>query len=331
MKFVDLVEIYVRAGRGGNGAISFRREKYVPKGGPDGGDGGRGGNIILKADRQLTTLLDFHYKNKYIAEDGRPGKGGMKTGSNGKDIIIKLPQGTVVKDASTGEVIVDMVEHGQEFVIAHGGNGGWGNTHFATSTNQTPRKSNPGLPGEERNLLLELKLIADVGIVGFPNVGKSTLISVISAAKPKIANYPFTTLTPNLGLVRVSETESYTVADVPGLIEGASKGKGLGLQFLRHIERTKVLLFMLDGLSPDPKADYKILKNELKSYNKDLLKKKKIICFSRIDALLPEQIEELKKIKFREKQVDIILISSVANIGIDELKYKLWQLINHKE
>jgi len=327
MKFVDLVEIYVRAGRGGNGAVSFRREKYVPKGGPDGGDGGRGGNVILRADRHLTTLLDFHYQNKYIAEDGKHGQGGLKTGRNGKDIVIKLPQGTVVKDATTGEIIVDMKEDGQEFIIAHGGNGGWGNTHFATSTNQTPRNANPGLPGEERNLILELKLIADVGIVGFPNVGKSTLISVISAAKPKIANYPFTTLTPNLGLVRISETESFTVADVPGLIEGASKGKGLGLQFLRHIERTRALLFMLDGLSPDPVNDYKILKNELKAYNKDLLNKKRIICFSRIDALLPEQIEELKKIKFREKGIETIMISSVAKIGIEELKFKLWEMI----
>ena len=327
MKFVDLVEIYVRAGRGGNGAVSFRREKYVPKGGPDGGDGGRGGNVILRADRHLTTLLDFHYQNKYIAEDGKHGQGGLKTGRNGKDIVIKLPQGTVVKDATTGEIIVDMKEDGQEFIIAHGGNGGWGNTHFATSTNQTPRNANPGLPGEERNLILELKLIADVGIVGFPNVGKSTLISVISAAKPKIANYPFTTLTPNLGLVRISETESFTVADVPGLIEGASKGKGLGLQFLRHIERTRALLFMLDGLSPDPGNDYKILENELKAYNKDLLNKKRIICFSRIDALLPEQIEELKKIKFREKGIETIMISSVAKIGIEELKFKLWEMI----
>lgn len=329
MKFVDLVEIYVRAGRGGNGIVSFRREKYVPKGGPDGGDGGRGGNVILRVDRHLTTLLDFHYKNKYIAEDGKPGQGGLKTGRNGKDVIIKLPQGTVVKDALTGEIIVDMKEDGQEFIIAQGGNGGWGNTHFATATNQTPRNANPGLPGEERKLILELKLIADVGIIGFPNVGKSTLISVISAAKPKIANYPFTTLTPNLGMVRISETESYTVADVPGLIEGASQGKGLGLQFLRHIERTRALLFMLDGLSPDPAKDYKILKNELKSYNKDLLNKKRIICFSRIDALLPEQIEELKKIKFREKGVEIIMISSVAKIGIEELKFKLWEMIKN--
>lgn len=327
MKFVDLVEIYVKAGRGGNGAVSFRREKYVPKGGPDGGDGGRGGNVILRVDKHLGTLLDFHYKNKYIAEDGRSGQGGLKTGRNGKDVIIRLPQGTVVKDATTGEIIVDMKEDGQEFIIAAGGNGGWGNHHFATPTNQTPRIANPGLPGEERHLILELKLIADVGIIGFPNVGKSTLISVISAAKPKIANYPFTTLTPNLGLVRISETESFTVADVPGLIEGASRGKGLGLQFLRHIERTRALLFMLDGLSPDPLSDYKILKNELKSYNKDLLNKKRLICFSRIDALLPEQIEALKKIKFRDK-VETMLISSVANIGIEELKYKMWQLIN---
>ncbi len=331
MKFVDIVDIYVRSGDGGNGHISFRKEKYVPKGGPSGGDGGNGGNVVLIANRQLTTLLDFRYNKKYEAESGNEGGKSGKTGKSGKNIYIKVPVGTLVKNKDTDEAIVDLTEDGQEFVLARGGSGGWGNARFATSTNQTPRFANPGLPGEEFNITLELKLLADVGIVGFPNVGKSTLISVISAAKPKIADYPFTTLVPNLGMVRIAEGKSYTVADIPGLIEGASEGKGLGFQFLRHIERTSALLFMLDSLSHDPKSDYKILKKELKSFSNKLDKKKKIVCFSRIDAITPEQMDEIKKIKFREKDLSVFYISSVSGESIESLKFALWEMISKDE
>ncbi len=328
MKFVDIVNISVSAGKGGDGHISFRREKYVPKGGPDGGDGGNGGSVVFKADRQLTTLLDFRYNRAYKAADGKQGMKSTKTGKSGKDLLIRVPLGTLVKDSDTDELIVDLKEEGQEFTVAKGGNGGWGNFRFATATNQTPRFANPGLPGEEKNLILELKLLADVGIVGLPNVGKSTLISVISAAKPKIADYPFTTLTPNLGMVRIAEGKSYTVADVPGLIEGASTGKGLGIQFLRHIERTQVLLFMLDALSDDPLADYKVLRNELTQYNKKLDKKQRIVCFSRLDAITEDRLSEIKSIKFREKKLRVHYISAVAGIGIDDLKHNLWEFVS---
>lgn len=328
MKFVDIVDIYVHSGDGGKGHISFRKEKYVPKGGPDGGDGGNGGNVVLVANRQLTTLLDFRYNKKYEAENGKEGGKSGKTGKSGKNIFIKVPVGTLVKNKVTDEIIVDLTEDGQEFTLARGGNGGWGNQRFATATNQTPRFANPGLPGEEFNITLELKLLADVGIVGFPNVGKSTLISVISAAKPKIADYPFTTLVPNLGMVRIGEGKSYTVADIPGLIEGASEGKGLGFQFLRHIERASVLLFMLDSLSFDPMSDYKTLRNELKSFSTKLDKKKRLLCFSRIDALAPGQLEEIKKIKFREKNLKIFYISSVSGENIESIKFALWDMIN---
>lgn len=331
MKFVDIVDVSVSSGKGGDGHVSFRKEKYVPKGGPNGGDGGDGGSVVLKVDRQLTTLLDFRYNRIYKADDGKQGMKSTKTGKSGKDLIIRVPLGTLVRDADTKEIIVDLKEDEQEFVVAKGGSGGWGNYHFATATNQTPRFANPGLPGEDKNLILELKLLADVGIVGLPNVGKSTLISVISAAKPKIADYHFTTLTPNLGMVRIAENKSYTVADVPGLIEGASQGKGLGIQFLRHIERTSVLLFMLDALSEDPLADYKVLRNELKLYNKELDKKQRVVCFSRLDAITEERLEEIKSIKFREKNLTILYISAVSGLGIEDLKYKLWDFVSQEK
>lgn len=327
MKFVDYVEIYVRSGKGGDGHISFRKEKYVPKGGPDGGNGGRGGDVMFKVDRHLTTLLDFRYNRNYEAGDGHQGLGSRKTGKDGKSLIIRVPQGTVIRNTETDEVIADLTNDGETFVVARGGNGGWGNFEFRSSTNQTPRNANPGLPGEEFNLVLELKLLADVGIVGLPNVGKSTYISVVSAAKPKIADYPFTTLVPNLGLVRIGEGQHYTVADIPGLIEGASDGKGLGFQFLKHIERTGVLLFMLDSMSSDPKNDYKILRDELKKFSKKLDKKTRVICFSRIDGLTPDQLADIKKIKFREKNTKVFYISSVVGEGVDELKHFIWQKV----
>ena len=327
MKFVDKVTIFISAGNGGNGHLSFRREKYVPKGGPDGGNGGRGGDIIFISDSHLTTLLDFHYTSKYIAEDGQPGGKNRMFGRDGKDFIIHVPKGTIIYNADTDTQLSDLSEDRQIFVAAKGGNGGFGNAMFASATNQTPRFANPGLPGEKLNVTLELKLIADIGIVGFPNVGKSTLISVISAAKPKIADYPFTTLVPNLGIVKIADNKNYTVADIPGLIEGASEGKGLGLQFLRHIERTKILLFMIDSLSYDPVNDYKILKDELKKYNPSLLNKKRVICFSRVDAITEEIEGNIKKCNFEDKNVPVYFISSISGQGIEELIFILWNFI----
>lgn len=294
MKFIDLARIKVKAGNGGNGAISFHREKFVPKGGPDGGNGGSGGNIILKADPHLTTLLDFKYKNFFKAENGKPGSSNNRTGRDGEDLIIPVPCGTIVKNAETGEVIVDLVEPNQQFIVARGGKGGRGNAEFATPTNQTPRFAEKGEKGEELELLLELKVLADVGIIGFPNVGKSTLISVISAAKPKIADYPFTTLTPNLGVVQIGIGKNFTVADIPGLIEGASEGKGLGIDFLRHIERTKILLFLIDSNSENPKKDLKVLLTELKKYNNEILQKEKLVAFSKIDTIDQKRPERLR-------------------------------------
>ena len=300
--FIDYAKIYIKAGNGGDGAVAFRREKYVPKGGPAGGNGGTGGSVIFRADRNLTTLLDFQYKRKYIADDGDPGGSSLKDGKNGQDIIIKIPIGTLIKDADTNEIIFDLDSDQKEFIAVKGGKGGKGNSNFATPTNQTPRFAEPGRPGGEKNIELELKLIADVGLVGFPNSGKSTLISVISDAKPKIADYPFTTLEPNLGIVRYKNYQSITVADIPGIIEGAHLGKGLGLKFLRHIERTKILLIMIDITSEDYVKDYKTLLGELEKYSKVLSKKKKLIALTKSDLIEPK---ELKKI--RDKKSDIFL------------------------
>jgi len=320
--FIDSAKIHVKAGDGGNGVISFRREKYVPKGGPDGGDGGNGGSVYIVADRNLTTLLDFRYAPHYKAERGAHGQGSRKTGLSGNDIIIKVPCGTLIKDAETGEVIADLIEHGAKVLVAKGGKGGRGNQHFATPTNRAPRHAEPGEPGEERTLELELKLLADVGLVGFPNAGKSTLISVLSAAKPKIADYPFTTLEPNLGIVRYQDYKSFVMADIPGIIEGASEGKGLGLKFLKHIERTKVLAILLPANSPDLKREYNILMNELKKFSPVLAEKPKVVVISKMD-IAPEGFVLPK---FRG--VKVVPISSVAQQGLDTLKTLLWEKIS---
>ena len=280
MKFIDIANIEVKSGNGGKGHISFRREKFVAKGGPDGGNGGKGGDLIIKGDNHLSTLLDFKYSKVYEAENGVDGGKNLCTGRNGKDRIIKVPVGTLVKNTETGEVIADIIEAGQMEIIAKGGSGGKGNAEFKNSINQAPRYAQPGIPGVEMKITLELKLLADVGLVGFPNVGKSTLISVVSAAKPKIADYHFTTLVPNLGVVKIAESKSFVIADIPGLIEGASDGKGLGHQFLRHVERTKLLVFILEAFSEDIVSEYEVLKNELYKYNPDMEYKKRIICIS---------------------------------------------------
>lgn len=325
MKFIDIAEIYVKAGDGGDGHISFRKEKYVPLGGPDGGNGGKGGSVILQASPHINTLIDFKFKRKFEAENGKHGGKSNKSGRWGKDVIVKVPMGTVVKDLE-GNIIADLDFKDSEYVLAKGGNGGFGNAMFATATNQAPRNANSGLPGDEMTVVLELKLLADVGLVGFPNAGKSTLISVISAAKPKIADYPFTTLIPNLGIVSMGEGNSLTVADIPGLIEGAADGKGLGIQFLRHIERCRVLLFLISAESFDPVADYNILKSELEKYNFDMSLKKRIICISKCDIAPAEQIKQFKKLNFGEKNTPIMTISSAINMNIDELKYSMFEL-----
>lgn len=331
MKFVDIADISVKAGDGGDGHISFRREKFVPKGGPDGGNGGKGGDVIVRVEPNLNTLLDFRYRRDYKAEQGKPGGKSGKTGKNGDSVTIVVPQGTLIIDNFSDSLIVDLKEPYQEYVVARGGNGGRGNAEFTSPTRQTPRFAEPGWPGEEKDIRLELKLLADVGIVGLPNVGKSTLISVISAAKPKIADYPFTTLVPNIGVVGIGDYKSYTVADIPGLIEGASDGKGLGIQFLRHIERTKVLLFMIDATSQTPAEDYKILMKELTKYKPGLKKLRRILCFSKCDSLLPDELTALAKVKFTGvKKADILQISSVTNSNLDKLKYMLWDCLNEK-
>ena len=328
MKFIDTAEIYIRSGDGGKGHISFRREKYVPKGGPDGGNGGKGGDIVFVASNDLNTLIDFHYKRIYIAESGKPGEKSNRSGKDGKDLKIKVPIGTMIYNADTGELLADLTQENQKVVIAKGGRGGLGNANFATPTNQAPRYAQPGEPGIELNLRLELKLLADVGLVGFPNVGKSTLISVISAARPKIADYPFTTLVPNLGVVQIDEFKSFVVADIPGLIEGASKGKGLGHQFLRHIERTRLLVFLLDINSDNIIRDYEILCNEIELHNIELSYKPRIICISKCDIASEERIKEVSKIIIDKRYPEQILISSITHMNIEKLKFKMWELID---
>jgi GTPase len=329
MHFIDEARISIKAGDGGNGCISFRHEKYIPKGGPDGGNGARGGSVIIRADRQLNTLLDFKYKRSYRAERGENGRGKDQGGKSGKDEVVRVPCGTLVLDALKGKTIVDMIHDGDEFIIAQGGKGGRGNGEFATPTNQAPRFAEPGTLGEERELILELKLLADIGLVGFPNAGKSTLISVVSAAKPKIADYPFTTLTPNLGLVRYAEGKSFVIADIPGLIEGAHEGKGLGIQFIRHIERTRILVFLIEAVSEDPKKDFQVLLHELKSYNPAIAKKKKIVVLSKMDIVDEADRKKLAKIKFG-RGVTTALLSAVAGEGIRELLDELWTILNTK-
>ncbi len=325
MKFVDLAEIHVRAGDGGVGCVSFRREKFVPKGGPDGGDGGRGGSVIIRANRHLNTLLDFQYRRVYRAQRGEHGLGANKTGKSGIDIVLEVPVGTIVRDTAAQQAIGDLVEHGSEIIAARGGRGGRGNAAFATSTDQAPRRYEQGEPGEEREIELELKLIADAGLVGLPNAGKSTLISVISAAHPKIADYPFTTLVPNLGIVRVDRGRSFVVADIPGLVEGAHAGKGLGTQFLRHIERTRVLVFLLEACSPDVREDLRILRKELGLFNPSLLKKPKIVVITKMDLADGETLKILKGVRFG--RTPTYRISAVTRDGIPELVQEMWRQV----
>jgi GTP-binding protein len=325
--FIDYAVIEVTAGNGGNGAVAFRREKFVPKGGPAGGNGGRGGTVYIEAHHNLNTLLDFRYKKMYKAENGEVGGNSLKDGKSGKDIIIKVPPGTVIKDFETKEVLFDLNEDSKRIALARGGKGGKGNSNFATATNQTPRYAEDGKPGEYKKVILELKLIADIGLVGFPNAGKSTLISTISAARPKIADYPFTTLEPNLGIVKYGEYDSFTVADIPGIIEGAHKGKGLGHQFLRHIERTKVILFLIDITSEDYENDFNVLYNELKNYSAKLIEKKIIVSLSKADLLDPEKIKEVSKVKIGKDKIKPAVFSSVSQFGLSPLKDLMWKSI----
>lgn len=323
--FLDYVKIYVKSGDGGPGAVTFRREKYVPKGGPSGGNGGDGGSIIFIADRNINTLIDFNYKKKFIAEDGERGGSSLKDGKKGKDLIIKVPVGTILKNAETDSIVYDMDEDKKTFMLLKGGKGGKGNSNFATATNQAPRYAEPGMPGYEMNLILELKLIADVGLVGFPNAGKSTLLSVISAAKPKIADYPFTTLEPMLGIVKYRDHQSFLVADIPGIIEDAHLGKGLGHKFLKHIERTKLLLILIDATSEDFQYEYNTLMNELKSFSLNLSQKKKIVAISKIDLISQDHLSKLKKIKIKNHNDKIIFFSSATNKNLDQLIGHIWE------
>lgn len=323
--FIDYVRIYCRAGKGGAGSAHLRREKFVPKGGPDGGDGGRGGHIILKGNSQLWTLLHLKYKRHIFAGNGGAGGAQQSTGADGKDIIVEVPLGTIAKNGSTGEVLFEITDNDDEKILARGGRGGLGNTHFKSSVNQTPRYAQPGEPGEEGSYILELKILADVGLVGFPNAGKSTLLSVMSAAKPKIADYPFTTLTPNLGIVRYLDNKSFVMADIPGLIEGAHTGKGLGIRFLRHIERNSLLLFLIPADSKDIRKEYEILLNELKMYNPELLDKKRILAVSKSDLLDSELLSEMKN---ELPDIPAVFISSFTGYGINRLKSLIWETLN---
>ncbi len=324
--FVDYVKIYCRSGKGGRGSSHFRREKYIPRGGPDGGDGGKGGNVILKGNRNFWTLLHLKFERHALAGHGEPGTGRLSKGKDGADKIIEVPCGTVVFDAETGEFICDVTHDGQEVILLKGGKGGLGNNHFKTATNQAPRYAQPGEPLEEKRIILQLKLLADVGLVGFPNAGKSTLLSVVSAAKPKIANYPFTTLEPNLGIVSYRDGRSFVMADIPGIIEGASEGKGLGLRFLRHIERNSLLLFMVPADADDIRKEYEILLNELVKYNPELTGKQKILAITKSDMLDEELIEALSR--ELPEGIPYIFISSITGLGIIKLKDLLWVELN---
>jgi GTPase len=320
--FVDQVKMYIQSGGGGNGCKSFRREKFVPNGGPDGGDGGRGGDVVCLVEPHLATLLDHRYQQHANAGRGEHGKGKNRTGSNGEDFTLKVPPGTVIKDAESGTILADLTDPGERVVIASGGRGGRGNARFATPTNRAPERADPGQPGVEMEVELELKLIADVGLVGHPNAGKSTLLSRISAAHPKIADYPFTTLQPNLGIVPYQDFGSFVVADIPGLIEGAHEGKGLGFQFLRHVERTRVLLFMVDVSSPDPEGDLEILRGELEHFSPALLNKPALLAATKIDAVPPED-REFTQIAGR----DATPISSVTGQGLPKLLHLLGEIV----
>lgn len=318
--FIDKAKIYLKAGDGGDGAVAFHREKYVASGGPDGGDGGKGGDIIFMADSNLSTLQDFRYKRKYAAKRGDNGQGGRKYGRKAEDLVIKVPIGTVVKDAETGRIMADLSDK-ESVVVARGGKGGWGNAHFATPTRQAPRFSKPGMPGEEFEVTLELKLLADVGLVGYPNVGKSTLISVVSAAKPQIANYHFTTLTPTLGVVSMGDGNSFVMADIPGLIEGASDGVGLGHQFLRHVERCRLLVHIVDvsgSEGRDPKEDFNTINEELKKFDEELSKRPMIVAGNKCDLATDEQIEDFKRF-VEEKGYSFFPIMAAIRYDVDPL------------
>jgi GTP-binding protein len=327
--FVDQIRIFARSGHGGAGIKHFRRDKLTAMGGPDGGDGGRGGHIILRGNRNLWTLLHMRYYKNVLAEDGQRGSDNNSTGRDGEDIIIDVPLGTVVRDEETGEQEVEILEDGQEIIWLPGGKGGLGNTHFKTPTNQAPEHSQPGLPGLEGWKVFELKVLADVGLVGFPNAGKSTLLSVMTAAKPKIANYAFTTITPNLGIVAYRDDKSFCIADLPGIIEGAAEGKGLGHRFLRHIERNSILLFLIPADSKDHRKEYEILVNELEEYNPELLDKNFIIAISKTD-MLDEELQEAIKKELPE-DVPHLFISSATNYNIQQLKDMLWAALNEEE
>ncbi len=326
MNFIDHIRIECRSGKGGKGSSHLRREKYMPKGGPDGGDGGRGGHVIVRGNAQLWTLLHLRYTKHVIAEDGQVGYSNQSSGASGADQIIELPLGTVVKDAETGEVLCEVTKEKEEYILFPGGRGGQGNQHFKSATNQTPRFAQPGEPGIEKWVVMELKVLADVGLVGFPNAGKSTLLSVITAAKPKIADYAFTTLVPNLGIVSYRDHKSFVMADIPGIIEGAHEGKGLGLRFLRHIERNSVLLFMIPADSVDVKKDYQVLLNELEQYSPELLDKDRVLAITKCDMLDEVMMKQLEK--ELPKKVDHVMISSVAQTGLGDLKDLLWKKLH---
>jgi GTPase len=325
--FVDYVKIYCRSGSGGAGSAHFRREKFEPKGGPDGGDGGRGGHIILKGNDQMWTLLHLKYQRHIFAGNGGSGGRQQSTGADGKDVTVQVPLGTIARSNTTGEVLFEITSHGDEKILAKGGRGGQGNTHFKSATHQTPRFAQPGEPGVEEEFILELKILADVGLVGFPNAGKSTLLSVVSAAKPKIADYAFTTLVPNLGIVSYRDDKSFVMADIPGIIEGAHEGKGLGIRFLRHIERNSMLLFIIPADSKNIKGEYEILVNELKMYNPELLDKKRVLAISKSDMLDEELISEIRR---DLPDISRVFISSLTGQGITTLKDMIWKVLNNE-
>ena len=327
--FVDYIKVHIASGKGGQGSTHLRREKFVPKGGPDGGDGGRGGHIIFQGNKNLWTLFHLKFKRHFSAGHGGSGGKQTSTGADGEDIIVEVPLGTVIKDSETGAVLKEITENQEKFIAAKGGKGGMGNAHFKSATNQTPRYAQTGLPGEEKNLTLEMKILADVGLVGFPNAGKSTLLSVLSAAKPKIADYPFTTLKPNLGIVGYRDYQSFVMADIPGIIEGAAEGKGLGHYFLRHIERNSILLFLIPADADDLRKEYDILVDELRRYNPELLDKQSIVAISKADLLDQELKAEMTQV-LDESFGDIpyLFISSVAQQGLDALKDVLWNALN---
>ena len=326
--FIDYVKIFCASGNGGAGSMHLRREKYIPKGGPDGGDGGRGGHVILRANPQFWTLIHLKYRKHIRAEHGGAGSGQLCKGKNGQDIILDVPLGTVAKDAETGETLFELVEPGEERILVKGGRGGLGNNNFKSATNQTPRYAQPGEPGIEGWFILELKILADVGLVGFPNAGKSTLLSVVSAAKPKIADYAFTTLEPNLGIVSYRDDKSFVMADIPGIIEGAHEGKGIGLRFLRHIERNSILLFMVPADADDIKKGYEILLNELREYNPELLVKGRVLAITKTDMLDDKMKSEMEA--ELPEDVPHIFISSVTGEGIPQLKDMLWSVLTEE-